>query len=78
MRYKYQTVEVDPASEEKMDKTLTEHAAAGWRLHSVVPTYICRWPLNSNQEGPESIHVGCARMIFEREVSIERFISEMG
>ena len=67
MRYQYQTVEVDPANNEKMDVMLTEYAAAGWRLHSIIPTYWFRWPLNSDQDGPEGIHVDCARVIFERE-----------
>jgi len=71
MRYQYRTIEIDPASEEKMDQMLTEHAAAGWRLHSIVPTYICRWPRNSTQEGPEDIYVSMATAIFERERDLE-------
>jgi len=67
VRYQYQTIEVDPANEEKMDAILTEYAAAGWRLHSIVPTYICRWPSSPDHGGPDDIYVGCANMIWERE-----------
>jgi len=67
MRYQYRTVEVDPSNCEKMESLLTEHAAAGWRLHSIVPTYLHRWPHNPDHSGPEDIYVSVARAVFERE-----------
>lgn len=66
LRYQYQTVEVDPSNEQQMDQVLTEYAAAGWRLHSVVPTYVMRWPRSPDQEGHEDIHINVARMLWER------------
>jgi len=67
MRYKYRTIEVDPANEAATEATLAEYADAGWRLHSVIPTYatVFTYPPDSNH--PDDVHVGTARMIFERE-----------
>ena len=62
-RYQYNTVEVDPASD-KLQDTIDEYAAAGWRLVAVVPTYSTEWT-NPN-ENQTDVHVGSARLIWER------------
>ena len=65
MRYRYQVVEADPNAA-NFGPTIDEYAEAGWRVNSVVPAYLCRWPRNPDHEGGEDIYVSHVRIIFER------------
>lgn len=66
MRYEYRTVEVDPSSN-KIDEVINEYGRGGWRLVTVVPTYVVRW--QAPEHGThDDIHVNVARAIFEREL----------